>query len=309
MGSCLTDARRRNCGRHATPPSRRTRLTAGTDATKSFSTRINDTDQEPDVTFREPLPPLSFENNKVAHLMKCLLPDDRKGERIEWARAIRRASDGCYLTFRGMSAVGLKGIGGMPLTIRTQYRSGRTEIDHSYLCKLERSYLAEDFFTHRDMVGTEEFALVVNMPCVKGGVVLHTYSEAAHALGDTVIKCRLIPFAGSEAEDLTLQPYASFAKWVAQRWLARQPLRPDMLEYSIAAVAGSLPASATLLLLWLRDLWHKSKSTDYLKLTRQWIVRETGLALNTVANSLKKLAEAKLIDTVRGDHCVLIRVL
>jgi hypothetical protein len=253
---------------------------------------------------------LSWENDRVSYLMKCLVPDDE--ERGDWAASVRKKAHP-YLTFGSLRDNAVKKYGNPPVYFRASHIGGRGQLfDGSYWLDLSNNLLVEHYFNWRCAAQSRSnspFAVVFNASTVRGGMVIHTLHAAAEARHphDTII-CGTGVNEEGKWESVIVQPYKSFAQWVAGKWAEK--IGGCQLEESRPGVAALLrqnvPHRAVILLLVLREQLRDDDGR--IRTTYASLATKVNMSVPTVTRALADLIEAELVESARGENCVHIRI-
>lgn len=254
---------------------------------------------------------LRFESQRVKILLRQFgFGDEALADTIHTIRAasaLRGTSP--YLTFQALYEV--ERYYSFPVRFHCLYVGGVDELRHfGYAFRLDHTYLVERFLLQHGVQHGDgrETVLVTNMPTVKGGVVVHALPDAKCARGDTIVKCH-VPDIGT----VHVQPYKSFAWWVATKWMRGEPLREGLEAAADDAqlFRGHTPGTAYLYV-WLRSKWRGLAATEaiggtsYMRLTHPLIAEDSGLSIAVIKRGMDRLRQAGLIETLKGDRCLYV---
>lgn len=261
---------------------------------------------------------LRFEHDRVKMLLAAFdFPEEKYKQHLAELREAgrQRGSDG-YLTFDSFFASDRFYTCPVRLQARSISASDVDRLTMPYFLNFEKTYLHQMYLAawcNRDEHDGRPFGLVVNMPKVRGGVVIHDADLPGLTCRTTLVHKSLSP---DEPPVVTVEPYKAFARRLVKHWTAAKPVpatKPrdavqPRLERWMVEWLGSGPAA--LVLAWLHGAWHDAhkryvmtrSGVACLCLTQAVIAEHSGLPEDSVKHGLATLKEEGLIATKRGDR-------
>jgi hypothetical protein len=261
---------------------------------------------------------LRFEHQRVKMLIAAHdFPDAVRKEVTAEVRETgrRQWSDG-YLTFRALDASNRL----RSCPVRLQARSFPGEyfdrLTVSRLLNFEKTHLYQTYlagWAFREDGDERPFGLVVGMPNVHGGVIIHDADLPGLTGRSTLVHRSVDP---GEPPAITVEPYTAFLRRLVKHWRGGEPLpvvgprdeiRPRLERWMVKRL-GTGPA--VVVLAWLYGAWddpHKRYVTmrdgaARLCVTQSVIARRSGLGPDSVKLGLARLKREGLIATSRGDR-------
>jgi hypothetical protein len=267
---------------------------------------------------------LRFEHHRVKMLIAAHdFPDDERRRYTAEVREVSRGQrDDGYLTFRALLTSDR--FASCPVRLQARSVSGEylDRLTMPYFLNFEKTFLYRMYlegWSFREDGDTRPFGLVVGLPHVRGGAVLHD-ADLPGVTGRTTLVHK--SFATGEPPSLTLEPYKVFLKRLVRHWRAgtpvptvgpREEVRPRLERWMVERL-GSGPA--LVVFAWLHGFWHDPhkryvtmrRGVPCLCVTQPLIAHHSGLGADSVKQGLARLKDEGLICTRRGDRRTYVTV-
>lgn len=265
-----------------------------------------------------------FEQQRVRMLIAAhdYPVEERKKVTAEVREHGRAQGDDGFLTFRALLTSDRFRSCPVRLQARSVSGSNLDLLTVPYFLNLPKTFLHRMYLSGwhaRDEHDRRPFGLVISLPNVRGGVVIHDADLPGLTGRSALVHKSLAP---DEPPAVTVEPYKAFLRRLVKHWRGGAPLptvgpREDIvprLDRWMVERLGTGPA--LVVFAWLHGAWHDPhkryvvlrKGVACLVLTQPVIAQHTGLGLDSVKAGLSTLKREGLICTRRGNRCLYMTI-